>query len=115
MANDSNYFVVIIKFLAIKEVVRQWDVFKESMWMHCPVKLMERNVQPKSSVWFNKLMYDLQAKLLLPKCARTEHLQTLSGLRQCQQGLRLSWYSFCRKLVALICILCRFETEDKFG
>lgn len=72
--------------------------------MHCPVKLAERNVQPKTSVWFNKLMYDLQAKLLLPKCARTECLQTLSGLRQCQQGLCLSWYFFCRKLLALICI-----------
>lgn len=57
-------------------------MFKESMWMHSPVKLEERNVQPKNSDWFNKLMYDLQAELLLPKRARTECLQTLSGFKK---------------------------------
>lgn len=70
--------MVLIKVLAIKEVVIHWDAFTESMWMHSPAKHAEGNVQLKKNEFGLLSSHNLHARLLLPKPARREFLQTIS-------------------------------------
>lgn len=78
VATDSNYVVVLIKFLAIQEVVIHWDVFKESMLTYSSAEHAERNDRPNKCAHSVVNSWDLQAQLLLPKSPRTEILQMLS-------------------------------------